>query len=91
MWNIWPAVLLHTLFATAIVYTWMATKRAFHIPNVMLTVMGAAHSIFLTAPHLTFIFILVRSTCRSRNWLRHLLPRHEWVCFFLLCCGFDFK
>ncbi|KAJ7921179.1 UPF0187-domain-containing protein [Mycena leptocephala] len=40
MWNIWPAVLLHTLFATAIVYTWMATKRAFHIPNVMLTVMG---------------------------------------------------
>ncbi|KAJ7624044.1 Bestrophin, RFP-TM, chloride channel-domain-containing protein [Mycena polygramma] len=40
IWKIWPAVLLHTLFATAIVWTWVATQRKIDIPNVMLTVMG---------------------------------------------------
>ncbi|KAJ7032597.1 UPF0187-domain-containing protein [Mycena alexandri] len=40
IWKIWPAILLHTLFAAAIVYTWVATGRQLEIPNVMLTVMG---------------------------------------------------
>ncbi|KAJ7098959.1 Bestrophin, RFP-TM, chloride channel-domain-containing protein [Mycena epipterygia] len=40
IWKIWPAVLLHTLFAAAIVYTWVVTGRMLEIPNVMLTVMG---------------------------------------------------
>ncbi|KAJ7921177.1 Bestrophin, RFP-TM, chloride channel-domain-containing protein [Mycena leptocephala] len=39
IWKIWPAVLLHTLFAAAIVYISKATKMV-KIPNVMLTVMG---------------------------------------------------
>ncbi|KAJ6538909.1 hypothetical protein B0H10DRAFT_1856530 [Mycena sp. CBHHK59/15] len=34
--SIWPAVLLHTAFAAAVVYT----SRSLQIPNVMLTVMG---------------------------------------------------
>ncbi|KAJ6549263.1 Bestrophin, RFP-TM, chloride channel-domain-containing protein [Mycena vulgaris] len=40
IWKIWPAVLLHTLFAAAVVYTWGFTGRMLEIPNVMLTVMG---------------------------------------------------
>ncbi|KAJ7756566.1 hypothetical protein B0H16DRAFT_1689818 [Mycena metata] len=40
IWKIWPAILLHTLFAAAIVYTWVATGRKLEIPNVILTVMG---------------------------------------------------
>ncbi|KAJ7865047.1 UPF0187-domain-containing protein [Mycena olivaceomarginata] len=40
IWKIWPAVLLHTLFASAIVYVYVATERMIQIPNVMLTVMG---------------------------------------------------
>ncbi|KAJ7264537.1 hypothetical protein B0H12DRAFT_1230726 [Mycena haematopus] len=40
IWKIWPAVLLHTLFATAIVYIYFLTERMVQIPNVMLTVMG---------------------------------------------------
>ncbi|KAJ7737253.1 Bestrophin, RFP-TM, chloride channel-domain-containing protein [Mycena maculata] len=40
VWKIWPAVVLHTLFATAVVFAWTATGRKFLIPNVMLTVMG---------------------------------------------------
>ncbi|KAJ7088039.1 UPF0187-domain-containing protein [Mycena belliarum] len=40
IWKIWPAVLVHTLFAVAIVYTWITTGRKLDIPNVMLTVMG---------------------------------------------------
>ncbi|KAJ7889751.1 Bestrophin, RFP-TM, chloride channel-domain-containing protein [Mycena leptocephala] len=39
IWKIWPAVLLHTLFAAAIVYISKATEMT-NIPNVMLTVMG---------------------------------------------------
>ncbi|KAJ6496406.1 UPF0187-domain-containing protein [Mycena sanguinolenta] len=40
VWKIWPAVLLHTLFASAIVYIYFLTERMVQIPNVMLTVMG---------------------------------------------------
>ncbi|KAJ6537393.1 Bestrophin, RFP-TM, chloride channel-domain-containing protein [Mycena vulgaris] len=40
IWKIWPAVLVHTLFAAGIVYTYVATGRKLDIPNVMLTVMG---------------------------------------------------
>ncbi|KAJ7466484.1 UPF0187-domain-containing protein [Mycena latifolia] len=40
VWKIWPAVILHTLFSAIVVYTWVATGRKLHIPNVMLTVMG---------------------------------------------------
>ncbi|KAJ7473083.1 Bestrophin, RFP-TM, chloride channel-domain-containing protein [Mycena galericulata] len=40
IWKIWPAVLLHTLFATLVVYVWVVTGRRIDIPNVMLTVMG---------------------------------------------------
>ncbi|KAJ6562810.1 UPF0187-domain-containing protein [Mycena vulgaris] len=36
IWKIWPAVLLHTLFAVAVVYY----GRTLIIPNVMLTVLG---------------------------------------------------
>ncbi|KAJ7619496.1 Bestrophin, RFP-TM, chloride channel-domain-containing protein [Roridomyces roridus] len=39
IWRIWPAVLLHTLFAAAVVYSW-EILGAFPIPNVMLTVLG---------------------------------------------------
>ncbi|KAF8147961.1 Bestrophin, RFP-TM, chloride channel-domain-containing protein [Mycena galopus ATCC 62051] len=41
IWKIWPAVLLHALFATAIVYSYFATGQIVQIPNVMLTVMAA--------------------------------------------------
>ncbi|KAJ7447443.1 UPF0187-domain-containing protein [Mycena latifolia] len=40
IWKIWPAVLLHTLWAAGIVYLYVATGRKLDIPNVMLTVMG---------------------------------------------------
>ncbi|KAJ6504924.1 Bestrophin, RFP-TM, chloride channel-domain-containing protein [Mycena vulgaris] len=40
IWKIWPAILVHTLFAACVVYTWVATGRKLDIPNVMLTVMG---------------------------------------------------
>ncbi|KAJ7436339.1 hypothetical protein FB451DRAFT_1307522 [Mycena latifolia] len=40
IWKIWPAVLLHTLFAACVVYIWVATGKTLEIPNVMLTVMG---------------------------------------------------
>jgi putative membrane protein len=40
VWKIWPAVLLHTLFAAGVVYVWELTGRKFDIPNVMLTVLG---------------------------------------------------
>ncbi|KAJ7744760.1 Bestrophin, RFP-TM, chloride channel-domain-containing protein [Mycena maculata] len=39
IWKIWPAVLLHTLFAALVVYVWKV-KGFPLIPNVMLTVMG---------------------------------------------------
>jgi len=40
IWKIWPAVLLHTLFAAAIVTLSLKTEYSLHIPNVMLTVLG---------------------------------------------------
>ncbi|KAF7358772.1 hypothetical protein MSAN_01216200 [Mycena sanguinolenta] len=40
VWKIWPAVLLHTLFASAIVYIYVVTEHMLQIPNIMLTVMG---------------------------------------------------
>ncbi|KAF7354224.1 hypothetical protein MVEN_01110200 [Mycena venus] len=40
IWKIWPAVLLHTLFATGVVYGWEVTGGTIDVPNVMLTVMG---------------------------------------------------
>ncbi|KAK7036213.1 Bestrophin, RFP-TM, chloride channel-domain-containing protein [Favolaschia claudopus] len=40
IWKIWPAVLLHTLFATFIVWSYLITHHTIKIPNVMLTVMG---------------------------------------------------
>lgn len=44
IWKIWPAVLLHTLFAASIVYVWMVSDgRMLEIPNVMLTVLGVCH------------------------------------------------
>ncbi|KAI0251070.1 Bestrophin, RFP-TM, chloride channel-domain-containing protein [Lactifluus subvellereus] len=39
-WRIWPAVLLHTLFATAVTAISLRTKWDLSIPTVMLTVMG---------------------------------------------------
>ncbi|KAJ7888576.1 hypothetical protein B0H14DRAFT_3429992 [Mycena olivaceomarginata] len=36
------SILLHTLFASAIVYVYAATEKMIQIPNVMLTVMGAS-------------------------------------------------
>ncbi|KAJ7145767.1 Bestrophin, RFP-TM, chloride channel-domain-containing protein [Mycena epipterygia] len=40
IWKIWPAVLLHTLFAVGVVYFWEYMGRKLDIPNVMLTVLG---------------------------------------------------
>ncbi|KAJ7206054.1 Bestrophin, RFP-TM, chloride channel-domain-containing protein [Mycena pura] len=40
IWKIWPAVLLHTLFALAVVYLWDVLPEKPVIPNVMLTVLG---------------------------------------------------
>ncbi|KAJ7737865.1 UPF0187-domain-containing protein [Mycena maculata] len=39
IWRIWPAVLLHTLFAAGVVYFWDILGNV-PIPNVMLTVLG---------------------------------------------------
>ncbi|KAI0048512.1 UPF0187-domain-containing protein [Auriscalpium vulgare] len=39
-WRIWPAVLMHTLFATAVTIISMRTNIYLGIPNVMLTVLG---------------------------------------------------
>ncbi|KAJ7041137.1 UPF0187-domain-containing protein [Mycena alexandri] len=40
IWKIWPAVLLHTLFAVGVVYAWDSMTHKPEIPNVMLTVLG---------------------------------------------------
>ncbi|KIK00193.1 hypothetical protein K443DRAFT_679370 [Laccaria amethystina LaAM-08-1] len=40
IWRIWPAVLLHTLFASAITMISMRGILPLEIPNVMLTVLG---------------------------------------------------
>ncbi|KAJ7157849.1 Bestrophin, RFP-TM, chloride channel-domain-containing protein [Mycena crocata] len=40
IWKIWPAVLLHTLFAVGVVYSWERMEDKIIIPNVMLTVLG---------------------------------------------------
>ncbi|KAJ7052274.1 Bestrophin, RFP-TM, chloride channel-domain-containing protein [Mycena amicta] len=40
IWKIWPAVLLHTLFAVGVVYVYKATGEKLEVPNVMLTVLG---------------------------------------------------
>ncbi|KAH9940400.1 Bestrophin, RFP-TM, chloride channel-domain-containing protein [Epithele typhae] len=40
IWRIWPAVLLHTVFAAVIVTISMRTRFNLGIPNVMLTVLG---------------------------------------------------
>ncbi|EIM91945.1 UPF0187-domain-containing protein [Stereum hirsutum FP-91666 SS1] len=40
IWRIWPAVLMHTLFATLVTIVSMKTNIYLGIPNVMLTVLG---------------------------------------------------
>ncbi|KAF9222311.1 UPF0187-domain-containing protein [Gyrodon lividus] len=40
IFRIWPAVLLHTLFAAGVVYVSLETKYDLSIPSVMLTVLG---------------------------------------------------
>ncbi|KAH8088981.1 Bestrophin, RFP-TM, chloride channel-domain-containing protein [Cristinia sonorae] len=40
IWRIWPAVLLHTVFAAAVVSISLETKFSLGIPNVMLTLLG---------------------------------------------------
>ncbi|KIJ11884.1 hypothetical protein PAXINDRAFT_118576 [Paxillus involutus ATCC 200175] len=40
IFRIWPAVLLHTLFATGVVFISLETKYDLSIPSVMLTVLG---------------------------------------------------
>ncbi|KAA1476924.1 UPF0187-domain-containing protein [Dentipellis sp. KUC8613] len=40
LWRIWPAVLMHTLFATGVTILSMRSKIYLGIPNVMLTVLG---------------------------------------------------
>ncbi|SJL07656.1 uncharacterized protein ARMOST_11006 [Armillaria ostoyae] len=40
IWRIWPAVLLHTLFAALVVYLQLKDYLVLSIPNVMLTVLG---------------------------------------------------
>ncbi|EFI28042.1 hypothetical protein CC1G_14068 [Coprinopsis cinerea okayama7 len=40
IWRIWPAVLLHTVFAAAVVTLSMREILVLEIPNVMLTVLG---------------------------------------------------
>ncbi|KAF7358769.1 hypothetical protein MSAN_01215900 [Mycena sanguinolenta] len=44
VWKIWPTVLLHTLFASVIVYIYCLTVRIVQIPNVMLTAMVHGHT-----------------------------------------------
>ncbi|KAF7358756.1 hypothetical protein MSAN_01214600 [Mycena sanguinolenta] len=69
-----PTVLLHTLFASAIISIHFLTVRMVQIPNVMLTAMGAFFP-------LSFVFsaqsTAVRLTCRSNNWFLHLLPHNK--------------
>ncbi|CAL1711817.1 unnamed protein product [Somion occarium] len=40
IWRIWPAVLLHTAFAAAVVSVSLTTRFKLGIPNVMLTLLG---------------------------------------------------
>ncbi|KAI1787769.1 Bestrophin, RFP-TM, chloride channel-domain-containing protein [Ganoderma leucocontextum] len=40
IWRIWPAVLLHTVFAAVVVTVSLKTRFHFGIPNVLLTVLG---------------------------------------------------
>ncbi|KAI0628482.1 Bestrophin, RFP-TM, chloride channel-domain-containing protein [Trametes polyzona] len=40
IWRIWPAVLLHTVFAAIVVIVTLRTNIKLNIPNVMLTVLG---------------------------------------------------
>lgn len=41
IWRIWPAVLLHTLFAAGVVTLSLKGILRLEIPNIMLTVLGA--------------------------------------------------
>ncbi|KAJ7617111.1 UPF0187-domain-containing protein [Roridomyces roridus] len=60
VWKIWPAVLLHTLFATLIVYLWKSMETMLRIPNVMLTVMGVV---------IGFVISYRASSGYDRYWL----------------------
>ncbi|KAJ7873082.1 Bestrophin, RFP-TM, chloride channel-domain-containing protein [Mycena olivaceomarginata] len=40
VWKIWPAVLMHTIFAVGVVLLWEYMEKKLDIPNVMLTVLG---------------------------------------------------
>ncbi|KAJ7164221.1 hypothetical protein C8R46DRAFT_901412 [Mycena filopes] len=42
IWKIWPAVLMHILFAVGVVYFWEFMERKLDIPNVMLTLLGTS-------------------------------------------------
>ncbi|KAJ7265651.1 Bestrophin, RFP-TM, chloride channel-domain-containing protein [Mycena rebaudengoi] len=57
--KIWPAMLLHTLFAAGVVYVWFATGKTLGIPNVMLTVLGVV---------IGFVISYRASTSYDRYW-----------------------
>ncbi|KAH9991200.1 Bestrophin, RFP-TM, chloride channel-domain-containing protein [Russula compacta] len=59
-WRIWPAVLLHTLFATAVVVISLHTPVNPAVPNLMLTVLGVV---------IGFVISYHASSGGDRYWL----------------------
>ncbi|KIJ63484.1 hypothetical protein HYDPIDRAFT_92362 [Hydnomerulius pinastri MD-312] len=60
IFRIWPAVLLHTLFAAGVVYLSLKTKYDLSIPSVMLTVLGVV---------IGFVISYRASSGYDRYWL----------------------
>jgi hypothetical protein len=65
IWKIWPAVLLHTLFAVAVVISSIKFHIYLGIPNVMLTVLGVVIG-FVLAYRVSSGCVLLRLVTRHR-------------------------
>ncbi|KAI0762993.1 hypothetical protein C8Q74DRAFT_192076 [Fomes fomentarius] len=89
IWRIWPAVLLHTVFAAAVVSILLETNVKLGIPNVMLLsgiclLSPSRTSLFSSILRvLTIIIGVVISYCASSGyhapqvWLHHGVPAQD--------------
>ncbi|KAJ7221119.1 hypothetical protein C8J57DRAFT_1594251 [Mycena rebaudengoi] len=80
--KIWPAVLLHTLFAAGVVYVWFASGKTLGIPNMMLTVLAVVIRVrdllsrldilrpLLDGPH----GVVARYPKYTLTWSHYLVP-----------------
>ncbi|KAH9846765.1 Bestrophin, RFP-TM, chloride channel-domain-containing protein [Lenzites betulinus] len=74
IWRIWPAVLLHTVFAAIVVSVSLTTRFHLGIPNVMLTLLGTSHLTMLTGVVIGFVI----SYRASSGYDRYYQGRSAW-------------